>query len=123
RPGWDPAHGTTLAPAGPASVSRAGGTLAGWLAAASRDGGSSMIARDDSGAAPYRAGMPVPRSAKYAGLHQGHHLPFQIMLLSGGGRSPGGPRCGDAAASPGVARARRRDRPPTGRSDSRLRAV
>lgn len=82
-----------------------------------------MIAKDDSGAPPYRAGTPVPRSAKYAGLHQGHHLPFQIMLLFGGERFPRCPQCGDAVTYAEVVRARRRDRPTAGRSDAQLRAL
>ena len=44
-----------------------------------------MIDRDETeGPVPFRAGTPVPRSAKYAGLHEGHYLPYQMMHLFGG---------------------------------------
>ena len=71
-----------------------------------------MIVKNEPGFPPYRAGMPVPRSARYAGLHEGHHLPFQLMHLFGGELFPRCPQCGDAVTYVEVIRARRRDRPP-----------
>ena len=70
-----------------------------------------MIGKDEGGApAPYQAGSPVPRSAKYAGLHEGHHLPYQMMHLFGGERFPRCAQCGDAVTYVEVLRSRRRDR-------------
>ncbi len=83
-----------------------------------------MIAKNESGFPPYRAGTPVPRSAKYAGLHQGHHLPFQMMHLFGGELFPRCPQCGEAVTYVEVIRSRRRDRPPVSvRSAAPLHAV
>ena len=70
-----------------------------------------MIATTQAGAPPYRAGTPVPRSAKYAGIHAGHHFPFQMMYLFGGELFPLCPQCDDAVTYVEVIRSRRRDRP------------
>jgi hypothetical protein len=83
-----------------------------------------MIVKNEPGFPPYRAGMPVPRSARYAGLHEGHHLPFQMMHLFGGELFPRCPQCADAVTYVEVIRARRRDRPPAPvRSAAPLHAV
>jgi hypothetical protein len=84
-----------------------------------------MIARDETSAPPpYRAGTPVPRSAKYAGLHEGHHFPYQMMHLFGGEPFPHCPQCGDAVTYVEVVRSRRRDRPAmAARSAAPLRPV
>lgn len=82
-----------------------------------------MIASNGSGHLPYRAGDPVPRSAKYAGIHDGHHLPFQVMHLFGGERFPRCLQCGEAVRYVEVIRSRRRDRPPASRSAAPLHAV
>ncbi len=83
-----------------------------------------MIPRNAGEAPPYRAGTPVPRSAKYAGLHEGHHLPFQMMHLFGGELFPRCPECGDAVSYVEVIRARRRLAPPSAaRSGAPLHAV
>ena len=77
----------------------------------------------DAGMA-YRAGSAVPRSAKYAGVHEGHHLPYQMMHLFGGEPFPRCPQCGDAVTYVEVIPARRRDRPATAaRSAAPLHAV
>jgi hypothetical protein len=84
-----------------------------------------MIEQDGTEApVPYRAGMPVPRSAKYAGLHEGHYLPYQMMHLFGGEPFPRCPQCGDAVTYVEVVRSRRRDRSGSAvRSAAPLRAV
>jgi hypothetical protein len=84
-----------------------------------------MIIRDETGTPPpYRAGTKVPRSAKYAGVHEGHHLPYQMMHLFGGEPFPRCPQCGDAVVYVEVIPSRRRDRPATAvRSTAPLRAV
>ena len=83
-----------------------------------------MIAKSEAGAPPYRAGTPVPRSAKYAGLHAAHHLPFQMMHLFGGELFPRCPQCGDSVTYVEVIRSRRRERPaPAVRSAAPLYAV
>jgi hypothetical protein len=85
----------------------------------------SMIDRDETEApVPYPAGTPVPRSAKYAGLHEGHYLPYQMMHLFGGEPFPRCPQCGDAVTYVEVLRSRRRERPATAvRSAAHPRAL
>jgi hypothetical protein len=84
-----------------------------------------MIGGDEMQApVPFRAGTPVPRSAKYAGLHEGHYLPYQMMHLFGGEPFPRCPQCGDAVTYVEVIRSRRRDRPATAvRSAAPLRVL
>lgn len=82
-----------------------------------------MFQSDAPGSPPYPAGAPVPRSAKYAALHEGHHLPFQMMHLFGGEAFPRCPQCGDAVTYVEVIRSRRRDRPPASRSAAPLHVV
>jgi hypothetical protein len=84
-----------------------------------------MIGMDETEArAPFRAGTLVPRSARYAGLHEGHHLPFQMMHLFGGEPFPRCPQCGDAVTYVEVIRSRRWDRPAgAARSAAPLRAL
>jgi len=82
-----------------------------------------MTAKNESEQPPYRAGEVVPRSAKYAGLHGAHYLPFQMMHLFGGERFPRCPQCGDGVTYVEVIRARRRDRPPASRSAASLHVV
>jgi|RhiMetdeSRZDD1v2_1073273.scaffolds.fasta_scaffold32056_7 hypothetical protein len=83
-----------------------------------------MISSSESSSPPFGAGTPVPRSAKYAGIHQGHHLPFQMMHLFGGELFPRCPQCGDAVSYVEVLRSRRRDRASvSGRSGTPLHAV
>jgi hypothetical protein len=81
-----------------------------------------MIAKNES-EQPYHAGEIVPRSAKYAGIHETHYLPFQMMHLFGGERFPRCPQCGDAVCYVEVIRARRRDRPAAARSAASLHVV
>jgi hypothetical protein len=82
-----------------------------------------LLEKDETGLPPYSADALVPRSAKYAGLHKGHYLPFQMMYLFGGERFPRCPQCGDAVGYVEVVRSRRRERPPTLRSAAPLHAV
>ncbi len=82
-----------------------------------------MIQKDAPGPPPHPAGAPVPRSAKYAGLHQGHHLPFQMMHLFGGEHFPQCPQCGDAVTYVEVIRSRRRERPGAARSAAPRHAI
>lgn len=82
-----------------------------------------LVQRDDPGPPPYPAGALVPRSAKYAGIHEGHYLPFQMMHLFGGEHFPRCPQCGDAVSYVEVIRSRRRERPTTVRSAAPLHAV
>lgn len=67
-----------------------------------------MLSKSESDAPPYPAGAVVPRSAKYAGIHEGHYLPFQMMHLFGGESFPRCPQCGDAVTYVEVIRSRRR---------------
>lgn len=76
---------------------------------------------DHEGDAPFPAGAIVPRSARYAGIHSGHHLPLQMMSLFGGERFPHCPQCRDAVTYVEVIRARRRERLTALRSSEPLR--
>ena len=80
----------------------------------------SMLPKDDAATPPFRARAVVPRSAKYAGIHEGHYLPFQMMHLFGGEQFPSCPQCGEAVTYVEVIRARRR--PPLLRSGTHLPA-
>jgi hypothetical protein len=82
-----------------------------------------MFQSDASGAPPYTAGAPVPRSAKYAAIHEGHHLPFQMMHLFGGEAFPRCPQCGDSVRYVEIIRSPRRDRPTVPRSTAPLHIV
>jgi hypothetical protein len=82
-----------------------------------------MVQTDAMGASPYAAGAVVPRSAKYAAIHQGHHLPFQMMHLFGGEAFPRCPQCGDAVTYVEVIRSHRRDRPAVPRSGAPLHVI
>jgi hypothetical protein len=82
-----------------------------------------MLQTDTSGQPPYPAGAAVPRSAKYAAMHRGHHLPYQMMRLFGGEQFPRCTDCGDAVTYVEVIRSRHRDRPAAIRSTAALRAV
>jgi hypothetical protein len=82
-----------------------------------------MFQPDNSGPPPYAAGAAVPRSAKYAAIHQGHHLPFQMMHLFGGEAFPRCPQCGDAVSYVEVLRSRRRAGPLASRSAAPLHIV
>jgi hypothetical protein len=82
-----------------------------------------MHQTDASGEPPFAAGTAVPRSARYAAIHEGHHLPFQMMHLFGGELFPACPQCGDAVTYVEVIRARRRERTFGTRSITGLRAI
>ncbi len=82
-----------------------------------------MILKEDSGQPPYLAGATVPRSAKYAAIHEGHYLPFQMMHLFGGEPFPRCPQCGDAVTYVEVIRSRRRAGPSWTRSSAPLHAA
>ncbi|HEV8674937.1 MAG TPA: hypothetical protein VGX21_12895 [Methylomirabilota bacterium] len=82
-----------------------------------------MLEPGVSGQPPFPAGARVPRSAKYAAIHEGHHLPFQMMHLFGGEQFPSCSLCGEAVTYVEVIRSRRRERTFGARSDSRLRAI
>jgi hypothetical protein len=82
-----------------------------------------MLQTDSSGHPPYPAGAVVPRSAKYAAMHRGHHLPYQMMHLFGGELFPRCPDCGDTVTYVEVIHSRRRDRPSAVRSTAPLHAV
>jgi len=82
-----------------------------------------LLQTEEPGHPPYPAGALVPRSAKYAGTHQGHYLPFQMMHLFGGEQFPRCPQCGEGVTYVEVIRSRRRERPATIRSTAPLYAV
>ena len=82
-----------------------------------------LLEKGETDHPPYPAGAFVPRSAKYAGIHQGHYLPFQMMHLFGGEQFPHCPQCGDGVSYVEVIRSRRRERPATVRSAAPLHAV
>lgn len=82
-----------------------------------------MTGNDGPSRPPYPAGEIVPRSAKYAAIHEGHYLPFQMMHLFGGEYFPPCPQCGSAVIYVEVLRSRRRDRPAVPRSTAQLHAL